>query len=46
MSGRDVFELFRSTGAWNYLWDCYDALHTTGPESTTEQIDQFIAAHG
>jgi hypothetical protein len=45
MSGREVFDLFRRTGAWDYLWDCYDALHTTGPEYTTDQIDRFIATH-
>ncbi|MDR1185958.1 MAG: DUF3791 domain-containing protein [Bifidobacteriaceae bacterium] len=45
LSGREVFELFRRTGAWDYLWDSYDALHTTGPEYTTDQIDKFIEAH-
>jgi hypothetical protein len=44
MTGREVFELFRASGAWEYLWDCFDALHTTGPEYTTGQIDAYLAS--
>ena len=45
MTGGEVFDLFRRTGAWDYLWDSYGALHTTGPDYTTDQIDAYLAAH-
>jgi hypothetical protein len=46
MSGGQVFSLFRLSGALDYLWDSYDALHTTGPRYTVDQIDAFISAAG
>ena len=44
MTGRAVSDLFKKYGVWSYIYDCYGALHTTGPQYTVEDIDLFIAA--
>ena len=43
MSGQDAYELFRSTGADDYLRQSYGALHTTGERYILEDIDDFLA---
>ena len=43
ISGRDAYELFRSTGADDYVRRSYGALHTTGERYILEDIDGFLA---
>jgi hypothetical protein len=46
ISGKQVFSLFEQCGVLDYVMDCYGALHTTGPQYTVNDIDEFIAAQG
>ena len=42
LSGKQVMQLFTQYGILDYLVDCYDALHTTGPEYIIEDIAGLI----
>ena len=42
ISGRAAYELFRSTGADDYVRRCYGALHTTGEQYILEDVDGYI----
>jgi hypothetical protein len=43
LTGREVIDLFEKTGAIDYLAVCHEALHTTGPQYTVNDIDAFIS---
>jgi hypothetical protein len=45
MSGKDVYNLFKKTGALTYIYECADALHTLGLPYLIEDIDGYIATH-
>ena len=42
LNGKQVTQLFTQKGIFEYLADCYDALHTTGPEYIIEDITGLI----
>jgi hypothetical protein len=42
INGKQVMKLFNQYGVNNYILDCYDALHTTGPEYIIEDISEFV----
>jgi len=42
LSGKEVTQLFTQHGILEYLADCYDALHTTGPEYIVGDIAGLI----
>ena len=44
LTGRQVAELFSRYGVWDYIYSCFEALHTTGANYIVEDIDLFIAA--
>ena len=44
LSGRQLSDLFDKYRVWNYLYDCYEALHTTGTSYIIEDIDLYINA--
>lgn len=44
LNGRQLETLFSRYGVWNYLYDCYDALHTTGTNYIIHDIDLYIDA--
>jgi len=44
LTGRQVSELFSRYDLWDYIYSCFEALHTTGDNYIIEDIDQFIAA--
>ena len=44
LSGRQLSDLFDKYQIWNYLYDCYEALHTTGTSYIIEDIDLYIDA--
>lgn len=46
MTGRDLAELFTRYGIWDYLYSCFEALHTTGTKYIISDIDQYIQEHG
>ena len=43
MTGRELYELFTRYGVWGYVYECFDALHTTGDLYTIDSIDKFIS---
>lgn len=42
ISGKEVSQLFTKYGVWDYLWECFGALHTTGTNYIVNDIDEFI----
>ena len=44
LNGRQLSDLFDKYRVWNYLYDCYEALHTTGTSYIIEDIDLYIDA--
>ena len=44
LNGRQLSDLFDKYRVWNYLYDCYEALHTTGTSYIIEDIDLHIDA--
>ncbi len=44
MSGKDVMKLFNKYSVCEYLYGCYNALHTVGLLYIIDDIDMFIAA--
>ena len=44
VTGKLVINLFKQYGVLDYIIDCYEALHMTGPAYIVDDIDQFIAA--
>ena len=44
LSGRQLSDLFDKYQIWNYLYDCYEAPHTTGTSYIIEDIDLYIDA--
>lgn len=43
LTGSQVAALFTQYSVWDYLYSCFDALHTTGMNYVVEDIDQYIA---
>jgi hypothetical protein len=46
LTGGEAWTLLAETGAAEYVTDCADALHTTGPLYIVESIDGYMNAHG
>lgn len=44
LTGKQVAELFSRYGVWNYIYSCFEALHTTGANYIIEDIDLYIEA--
>ncbi len=44
LSGRQLSDLFDKYRVWNYLYDCYEALHTMGTSYIIEDIDLYVDA--
>ena len=42
LTGKQVMQLFAQHDVNKYIIDCYEALHTTGPEYIIEDIADFI----
>ena len=42
LNGKQVTELFSQYGIYEYIINCYGALHTTGPEYIIEDIAGLI----
>ena len=42
LTGKQVAELFSRYDVWNYIYSCFEALHTTGANYIVEDIDQYI----
>lgn len=44
LNGKQVAELFSQYRVWDYLYSCFEALHTTGTNYIVEDIDLYIKA--
>ena len=44
LTGKQVSELFTRYRVWDYVYSCFEALHTTGAEYIIEDIDLYIEA--
>lgn len=44
LTGRQVSELFTKYSVWDYIYSCFEALHTTGEKYIVEDIDLYIEA--
>lgn len=44
LTGKQVSELFTRYDVWDYIYSCFDALHTTGTNYIIEDIDSYISA--
>ena len=44
LTGKQVAELFTQYKVWDYIYSCFEALHTTGANYIVEDIDLYIEA--
>lgn len=44
LTGKQVSELFTHYRVWDYVYSCFEALHTTGVNYIVEDIDLYIEA--
>ena len=44
MTGKQVAEIFTRYRVWDYVYSCFEALHTTGDRYIVEDIDLYIEA--
>lgn len=44
LTGKQVSELFNRYRVWDYIFSCFEALHTTGANYIVEDIDLYIEA--
>lgn len=44
LTGKQVAELFTNYQVWEYIYSCFEALHTTGANYIVNDIDMYISA--
>ena len=44
LSGKQISSLFTKYNVWDYIYSCFEALHTTGANYIVEDIDLYIEA--
>lgn len=44
LTGRQVSELFTKYRVWDYIYSCFEALHTTGEKYIVEDIEAIQPA--
>ena len=44
LTGKQVSDLFSRYHVWDYIYTCFEALHTTGTNYIIEDIDMYIEA--
>ena len=42
LSGKELSQLFNKYNIWNFIYECYEPLHTTGELYIINDIDEFI----
>ena len=42
LTGKQLSELFSKYKVWEYIYSCYEALHTTGINYIVDDIGQYI----
>lgn len=46
MTGKQTAELFEKYDVYDYVYDFYDVLHTTGYQYINKDIDEYLKARG
>lgn len=46
LTGKQVSDLFSRYHVWDYIYSCFEALHTTGISYIVEDIDLYMEARG
>lgn len=44
LTGKQISNLFSEYQIWDYIYSCFEALHTTGDRYIIDDIDQYIKA--
>lgn len=44
LTGKQVSELFSRYRVWDYIYSCFEALHTTGAKYIVDDIDLYLQA--
>lgn len=44
LTGKEISELFTNYRVWDYIYSCFEALHTTGANYIVQDIDLYIEA--
>ena len=44
LTGKQIAALFTRYNVWDYIYSCFEALHTTGTNYIVEDIDLYIEA--
>lgn len=44
LTGKQVSALFTKYNVWEYVYSCFEALHTTGEKYIVGDIDSFIGS--
>ena len=44
LTGLQISKLFSQYNVWDYIYSCFEALHTTGENYIVEDIDLYIKA--
>lgn len=44
LTGKQVSALFSKYNVWDYIYSCFEALHTTGENYIIHDIDLYIKA--
>lgn len=44
LNGKQISALFTKYNVWDYIYSCFEALHTTGTNYIVEDIDLYIEA--
>ena len=45
LSGQEAYNYLRKTGAVDFITECWDGLHMTGPLYIVDSIDEYIKTH-
>jgi hypothetical protein len=45
LCGQETYNIFRETGAIDFITNCWDGLHMTGPLYIIDSIDEYIKNH-
>lgn len=45
LSGKQLVDLSKEKGLFQYIYTCYDSLHTTGDLYIIDSVDTFLKNH-
>jgi len=45
LTGQESFNYLAQTGALQYITECWEGLHMTGPQNIIESVDEYVKNH-